>query len=145
MKKQKIISPRQNRGIGADPNMSADLDGSIVVFPVHGRVQVMVDGGKDYIVSYQHTIPDLYPALILEVTAGVDEHIPSDGNVFPEVRIERGEQAEGRINFLPGQPSHDLPDLLRGMVLIVQLHSQPDGLLARVIKNIESEESRSAL
>ena len=56
--------------------MSADLDGRIVVFSVHSRVQVMVDGGKDYIVSNQHTIPNLYPALILEVTAGVDKHLP---------------------------------------------------------------------
>ena len=107
--------------------MSADLDGSIVVFPVHGRVQVMVDGGKDYIVSYQHTIPDLYPALILEVTAGVDEHIPPNGDIFPEVRIERGEQPEVGGNLLPGQPpaprplahppgspgSHPLPSYVR--------------------------------
>lgn len=51
--------------------MSANPDGRVVVFGVHSRVQVMVDGGKDYIVPNQRAIPNLNPALILKVTGGV--------------------------------------------------------------------------
>ena len=56
--------------------MSANLNRRVVVFPVHSRIQVMVNGGQDCVVSNQRAVPDLNPALILEVTAGVDEHIP---------------------------------------------------------------------
>ncbi len=56
----------------------------------------MVDGSRDYIMPNQRTVPKLDPILTLEVTAGVDEHIPANGNVLPKVRIERGEQPEVR-------------------------------------------------
>ena len=113
--------------------MSADLDGSIVVFPVHGRVQVMVDGGKDYIVSYQHTIPDLYPALVLKMTSRIDKDIFPYGDVLPKVRIERGKQPERIIHVLPGKSSHDLPQLPRRMVFCIKLHPNTDSLLKKFI------------
>ena len=65
--------------------MSANLNRRVVVFPVHSRVQVVVNGGKDYVMSNQRAISNLNPALVLEVTAGVDEHIPPNGDIFPEV------------------------------------------------------------
>ena len=89
--------------------MSADFNGCIVVFSVHSGVQIVIDGGKDYVMSNQRAVSNLNPALVLEVTAGVDEHIPPNGDIFPEVRIERGEQPEVGGNLLPGQPPAPRP------------------------------------
>ena len=55
----------------------------------------------------------------LEVTAGVDEHIPANGDVLAEVCVERRKQPERIVYAFACQPAHDLPQLFRGVVLVI--------------------------
>ena len=91
--------------------------------------QSMVQGSQYYIVTDQRSVTDGDASLILEPTAAVDEHVLSQSDVFAAVRIEGWEQAEGPVRRLACELGEDVLDLLRGVVGIVQLRSDPQGLL----------------
>ena len=91
--------------------------------------QSMVQGSQYYIVTDQRPVTDGDASLILETTAAVDEHVLSQSDVFAAVRIEGWKQAEGPVRRLACELGEDVLDLLRGVVGIVQLRSDPQGLL----------------
>ena len=96
----------------------------------------MVDGCQNNIMAYQDAIPNLNSPLILKMTAGIDEYIFPNGNIFSEVRIERRKQSERIVYAFACQPAHNLPQLFRGMVLVIHLHPKPDCLLTKFIKQL---------
>jgi len=69
--------------IGANPDMLPQLDGCIMVFTALARIEVVVDGGQDNIVTNQAPIPNLDAPLILKMTAGIDKNILANADIFP--------------------------------------------------------------
>ena len=63
--------------------MLPQLDGCIMVFTALARIEVVVDGGQDNIVTNQAAIPNLDASLILKMTAGIDENILANTDIFP--------------------------------------------------------------
>ena len=69
--------------IGANPDMLPQLDGCIMVFTALARIEVVVDGGQNNIVTNQAAIPNLDAPLILKMTAGIDKNILANADIFP--------------------------------------------------------------
>ena len=65
----------------------------------------------------QGVIANVNAALILKVTAGIDENIFPDVNVPPKIGIKRRKQPEAFIHFLSYQFRHDKNYFFRRMVL----------------------------
>ena len=63
--------------------MLPQLDGCIMVFTALARIEVVVDGGQDNIVTNQAPIPNLDAPLILKMTAGIDKNILANADIFP--------------------------------------------------------------
>ena len=63
--------------------MLPKLDGGIMVFTALARIEVVVDGGQNNIVTNQAPIPNLDAPLILKMTAGIDENILANADIFP--------------------------------------------------------------
>ena len=99
--------------------MAPDFYWRIVVLPVLFRIKVVVDGCQDYVVPDQGAIPDFNPSLILKMASRVDEHLFPNGNILSEVRIEGRKQPEGIVYPFACQPAHNLPQLFRGVVLVI--------------------------
>ena len=89
----------------------------------------MVEGREDHVVPYLTAVPDYHSAVVLEMAAGIDEHILSYSDVLPEVSVQRREYLECRIYRLPEQPREQLPYLVRLVIGAVQL----EGYLPRLI------------
>jgi hypothetical protein len=90
----------------------------------------VVDGGQYHPMSDQRVIPDIDAALILEVTAGIDEHVFPKVDVPAEVGIEGRKQREAFVHLFTRQLGQDFHDLLRGMIFVIQLHRLANGVLA---------------
>ena len=89
----------------------------------------MIQRSQHRVVADQGVISDPDAALILETAAGIDEHVVSEVDILPAVRIERRKESEGREVRLAGQLSHHCKQLLRRMVGIVHLCSDPQRFL----------------
>lgn len=63
--------------------MLPQLDGGIMVFTALARIEVVVDGGQNNIVTNQAAIPNLDAPLILKMTAGIDKNILANADIFP--------------------------------------------------------------
>ena len=59
------------------------------------RIQVVVEGGQHGVVADQGAVADDDASLVLELTAGVDENIPAQGDVETEIGVEGWEDPEG--------------------------------------------------
>ena len=116
-------------GVGAYPDPLAEDDGGRVgVAPVLGS-DAVVEGREDHVVPYLAAVPDYHSAVVLEMAAGIDEHILSYSDVLPEVSVQRRKHLERRIHRLPEQPREQLPYLVRLVIGAVQL----EGYLPRLI------------
>jgi hypothetical protein len=63
------------------------------------------------------------------VTAGVDEDTSSHGDVLANVGIEGGEEAETFGSGFAGDLSKEGTDLFLGVILVVELGGETQGLL----------------
>ena len=116
-------------GVGAYPDpLAKDDRGRVGVAPVLGS-DAVVEGREDHVVPYLAAVPDYHSAVVLEMAAGIDEHILSYSDVLPEVSVQRREYLECRIYRLPEQPREQLPYLVRLVIGAVQL----EGYLPRLI------------
>ena len=84
-------------GVGAYPDpLAKDDRGRVGVAPVLGS-DAVVEGREDHVVPYLTAVPDYHSAVVLEMAAGIDEHILSYSDVLPEVSVQRREYLECRI------------------------------------------------
>ena len=60
----------------------------------------MVEGGKDHVMPDLATVTQCHPAMILKMTASVDENVLAYRDILSEIRIERGEYTKRRIDRL---------------------------------------------
>ena len=100
------------------------------------RLQKMVERGKHHIVPYLASVPDAYAAMVLEMAAGVDEHILAHLDVLAEIGIKRREYTERGGDGFPEKLGQDVPDFLRSMIGGVQPESNFPCLPAHFIHEL---------
>ena len=57
--------------------------------PVFGG-EAVVEGGKDHVMPDLATVVQCHPAMILKMTASVDENVLAYRDILPKIRIEPG-------------------------------------------------------
>ena len=62
---------------------------------------------------YLASVPDAHAAMVLEMAAGIDEHILAHLDVLAEIGIKRREHAERGGDSFPEELGKDVPDFLR--------------------------------
>ena len=115
--------------------MVSDGDGRVVVFPVLGGVQVMIDRRQNNVVANQRAIANRNSALVLKVTARIDEDVFTELDVLSKVSIKRRKHTKGWINRIPGNLFHQLNDFFGRMISRVQFHLQLQVFLADFIES----------
>lgn len=110
---------RQDHCIGSDPDISADMDGGRNEILPMCRIQIVIQSGKDYIVTNLRTVSYGDSSLILKFTSGIEEYMFSYCKVFSTVCIKRRKQTECLIYGFTGQLFHKPPDFLRGMIAAI--------------------------
>ena len=63
------------------------------------RSQTVIECSKDHVMSYLASVTNYHSAMILKMTAGIDEHPFADGDIFTEIGIERWKYPE-RFRYL---------------------------------------------
>ena len=95
--------------------------------------EFVVEGGEHDVVSYLATVAQRHSAVVLEVAAGVDEHVAAHGDVLAEVRVEGREHAE-RVGHLVAEELGEQPAYFVGrMVGRVQLEGDAPCFVAHVV------------
>lgn len=112
---------------GADPDVFARDDGGGVGGGAFLRVKVVVHGGQNHVVAQEGAVAQGDAALVLEVTAGVDEDALAHGGVFTAVGVEGREEAEALVHGLADDLGENFADFLVGVVLAVELAGQAHG------------------
>ena len=74
----------QDSGVGAYPDVLPQDDRRGISHLALLRLQEMVERGKHHIVTYLASVPDAYAAMVLEMAAGVDEHILATSMFLPK-------------------------------------------------------------
>ena len=72
--------------------------------PVFGG-EAVVEGGKDHVMPDLATVVQCHPAMILKMTASVDENVLAYRDILQN-RIERGEYTKRRIDRLIKQAGY---------------------------------------
>ena len=68
-------------------------------------IERVIQRRNDHVVSDQRPVVDGQSTLILELAAHVDEDVPPDGRVAPEVGVEGREQGDRVVEGPAGQLS----------------------------------------
>ena len=79
----------QDSRVRPDPHILAQYYRSRISIHAVFRRQAMVQRGEHHIVPYLASVADDNSAMVLKMTAGIDEDILSDGDVLAEIRIDR--------------------------------------------------------
>ena len=82
--------------VGTDPHIFPQYDRRGVHHASLLRIQVMIKRGEYHIMADQASVADGYAAVMLKVTAGIDEYMLSYGDVFTAVCVERRGHKGGR-------------------------------------------------
>lgn len=125
--------PLQDSGIGTDPYIFTKHDrcriGGMAVF----RYKSVVERCKNHVVPYLATVTQRNAAVVLEMAAGIDEHIITDFDIFPEIRIKRRKHTERRRNGFPEKLGQQCPYLVRSMIGSIQPKCDTPCLIAHFI------------
>ena len=78
-------------------------------------------------------IADEDASLILELTTAIDEHTLTNVGVLATIRIERREHAECLWYVNVPKFGEQLPEFLRCVVLIINLHGNANSLLCHLV------------
>ena len=123
----------QDGGIGAYPYILAQNDGGGVGSAAVFRQEAVVECGKDDVMAYLATVTQRHTAMVLEVAAGIDEHVFAHRDVFPEVRI-KGRKDPERIGYrLAEQFGKQGPYFFGSMIGRVQPEGDASGFVAHVV------------
>ena len=125
----------KNGGIGSNPYVLANVDGSIAHALTLGRVKVVVDGCQHDVVTYECTLVDGDTALILELTAHVDEDPFTNDGVLAAVGMKRRKHSY-RLGYLtPPKLFQQIVQLLWSMILAVDLCCYLQSFLRQLMKH----------
>ena len=126
----------QDGGVGTHPDIFPQNNGRGIGHLALLRLQKMVERGKHYIVPYLASVPDTYATMVLEMAAGIDEHILTHLNVLPEIGIKRREHTERGGDGFSEKPGKDVPDFFRSMIGGVQPESDFPRLSAHFVHKL---------
>ncbi len=96
----------EDRSVRSYPDVSSQPDGGCQQFMSATWIQIVIDGRENDLMPDEASVADGYAALILKTASGVDENSLSDGYVFAEIGIDRGEEAEIIGYILAGKLRH---------------------------------------
>ena len=86
-----------------------------------------------WVIAYLATVTQRHTAMVLEVAAGIDEHVFAHRDVFPEVRI-KGRKDPERIGYrLAEQFGKQGPYFFGSMIGRVQPEGDASGFVAHVV------------
>ena len=113
------VAPENNRsGVGITPSV---------------RIEIMVESSEHHVMPDLGAISEHHSAMILEMTAGIDEDSASDNKIFPKVGVERREHLGRDRNFHSGKVCKQSVDLFLRVVLGIEAESDTPGFLAHVV------------
>ena len=96
----------------------------------------MVEGGENGVVPDERVIADRDPALVLKAAPGVDEDPLPQGDVLPEVRVERGKHGHSRIDRASRQLGQQRANLIGFVVAAVDYRRDAQGFLAGAVHDL---------
>ena len=109
----------KNGGIGSNPDIFADVDGSIAHTLTLGWVKVVINGCQHDVVTYECTLIDSNATLILELTAHVNEDPLTNDGVLAAIGMKRRKHAY-RLGYLtPPKLLQQIVQLLWCVILAV--------------------------
>ncbi|WP_035779906.1 hypothetical protein, partial [Arthrobacter sp. H14] len=75
-------------------------------------------------------------ALTLKGAPGIDKNPFPEGDVFPEVRVQRWEDRDRFVDGLTGQLRQQLPHLRRFVITTIKLAGDAQGILAYSVHHL---------
>ena len=125
----------KNGGIGSNPDVLTNVDGSIAHTLALGRVKVVVERCQHDIVSDECALVNGDAALILELAAHVDEHPLTNNGVLATIGMERREHTYRLGNLTPPKLFQQIVQLLWCMILAVNLCCYLQSFLRQLMKH----------
>ena len=113
------------RGMGSDPHVLPQLYRRDLVVVSVLRLETVIDGRKDHLMTYEASVTYEDPALVLEAAARIDEDPSPNREVLPEISIDWREQAEIVRDIFSYELGHEAPKLIGLMEPRVDLRRDP--------------------